>query len=195
MSEDNPTIEWREIPGFPGYRASSNGEIETLWTKSKRIVITLLGRRYPTILSTKWRSVNLFIHKTTGRLAFTIPPDASPNRKQLQVFVHKLVCIAFHGEPIGNQQVCHFPDPDVTNNKSSNLMWGSSKVNQSHRVIHGTDSRGERCPTARLTRVDIIEIRRLASTGVSQRIIGEKFNILRSSVSNIVTRKSWSWLD
>lgn len=42
--------------------------------------------------------------------------------------VHRLVCEAFHGQP-KEGQVCLHLDEDATNNKPSNLKWGTQKEN------------------------------------------------------------------
>lgn len=51
---------------------------------------------------------------------------------------------------------------------------------------------GERHPNARLTKEDVLEIRRLAAEGVSQRTIAEEFATPQANVSRIVQRKRWA---
>ena len=53
------------------------------------------------------------------------------------VAVHRLVALAFHGEPEPGQLVRHL-DGDQTNNVPSNLAWGTMAENQLDSVRHGT---------------------------------------------------------
>lgn len=43
--------------------------------------------------------------------------------------VHRLVCEAFNGPPPEGKDVCMHIDEDYSNNKPSNLSWGTQKEN------------------------------------------------------------------
>lgn len=69
-----------------------------------------------------------------------------------------------------------------------------------HRVARGDEHytrkiryarAGEKCPVAKLSETEIIEIRYMFSSGIKQKVIAEKFNISRTCVSSIVTRRNW----
>ena len=45
--------------------------------------------------------------------------------------------------------------------------------------------------SSKLTEAQVLEIRRLATVGVYRHIIGKKFGVSQSNVSNIVNRKVW----
>lgn len=48
------------------------------------------------------------------------------NGARTMAYVHRLVCLAWHGPPSqGCEMVLHDPDPDVTNNRPGNLRWGN----------------------------------------------------------------------
>jgi hypothetical protein len=55
-------------------------------------------------------------------------------------------------------------------------------------------ARGERDGNAKLTEADVLEIRRLSTTGVSQRSIAERFGITQVNVSSIARRRTWAHL-
>lgn len=74
------------------------------------------------------------------------------------------------------------------------LYWATPEKNQQERVVHGTSNRGERQHRSKLTKSDVRAIRRRATTE-SQKSIARDFGIDPSTVSNIVRRKKWAWLD
>lgn len=58
-------------------------------------------------------------------------------------------------------------------------------------LLHGTDKRGTKHPTAKLTEVDVLSIR---SDDRFQYVIAEQYGISQSLVSKIKLRKTWAWL-
>jgi DNA-binding NarL/FixJ family response regulator len=75
------------------------------------------------------------------------------------------------------------------------LTWKTPKQNQYDRVLDGTHSRGTACVTAKLTEEDVRTIRRLRTNGKTQQEIANMFDITQATVSSILLRKSWSWLE
>lgn len=59
-----------------------------------------------------------------GRLGVTLP--GSPRRR---FRVHRLVLSAFVREPLPDEEACHHPDPDPTNNRLENLRWDTRTEN------------------------------------------------------------------
>jgi transcriptional regulator len=49
--------------------------------------------------------------------------------------------------------------------------------------------------TAKLTEEDVRTIRRLRTNGKTQQEIANMFDITQATVSSILLRKSWSWLE
>lgn len=99
-------MEWRNIPNFSNYLISENG---TIFSKKSN------------------KNMTLFPDKD-GYLG-TILTDDSGNRTNVKV--HRLVLLSFIGIPQNdNDQACHYPDPDVTNNSINNLRWESNYQNQ-----------------------------------------------------------------
>lgn len=56
----------------------------------------------------------------------------------------------------------------------------------------GAVCRGERSGNARLTEIDVLEIRALAATGLAQSAIAARFGIRQPQVSAIVIGRSWA---
>ena len=75
----------------------------------------------------------------------------------------------------------------------SHLRWATRIENMADTLIHGTRSRGEHRPTAKLTEADVLEIRDLCGHSF-QRDIAERFGVSVPTVSAIQARKSWTWL-
>lgn len=74
------------------------------------------------------------------------------------------------------------------------LRWDSCEGNMADKLIHGTHMQGTDCPAHKLDEADIREIRRLAGT-TSQQDLADRFGIAQTTVSRIVRRKTWSWVD
>jgi hypothetical protein len=56
-----------------------------------------------------------------------------------KAFIHKMVCVAFHGpKPTPAHEVRHL-DGNRTNNHANNLQWGTKKENAQDRKIHGRE--------------------------------------------------------
>jgi hypothetical protein len=182
MPNDNSTVEWREVPGFSGYRASNDGRIETQWI------------RYRQKRGNLWVSVIPYLNKD-GYQVFNIPRAAAANGVRWVHKVHVFVCLAFHGLPESGQEVRHFPDNCRTNNRADNLSWATHLENLADQKVHGTTTRGERSGIAKLTVKRVRQIRRLYKQGYGPTEIAKWFGVDQSNVSNIVAYRAWAWLD
>jgi len=110
---------WKTIPGYPGYSASSEGEIRNETTGH----ITKGGN------AGHYLKVSILFKNGTRKL----------------VYVHDLVCRAFHGCPGENQVVLH-KDDNKKNCKSSNLRWGSQSENIKSAYDNGLISKESKLP-------------------------------------------------
>lgn len=169
-------VVFRDIPGFPGYLAGSNG---TVWTSYHGQT----WRKDPS----RWkrRKQNLNTH---GYFFVDLWNDG-----RSRIFtVHRIVLIAFRGPCPDGLEGCH-NNGDRKDNRLENLRRDKHSNNQLDQRRHGTAGRcrGERQHAAKLTRDDIPEIRRLDRAGVPQHSIGKMFGIHQVTVSKIVLRKSW----
>lgn len=97
-------VVWKKVPGYPGVEASSEGKIRFTETGTE----TLGG------VAGAYRRVSVVVDKET--------------RKRRLVYVHDLVCRAFHGKPGKGQVVLH-KDDDKLNCKPSNVKWGTQSEN------------------------------------------------------------------
>lgn len=114
------------------------------------------------------------------------------NGETKKASVHRLVCIAFHGEKIG-LDVAH-KDGSRTNNVPSNLRWATRKENMADKVIHGTHVFGEKQGNSKLSSLQIKEIMDLVKTKIRRAEIAKRYGIHRSYV-NALARGEWRRYD
>lgn len=105
---------------------------------------------------------------------------------------HRVVCHLRHGPPPTpsheaahscgkGHEACIHPN---------HLRWATGAENCADKVDHGTDNRGERSATRKISAEQVLEIRALAGT-ISQREIATRFSISQANVSMIVTGRNW----
>lgn len=106
-------------------------------------------------------------------------------------YVHQLVAEAFIGPcPIG-EQVRHGPN-GKGDNRASQLCYGTPGDNGQDRVRDGTSRKGVESPVAKLTDVDVVEIRRRYATGgETQDAIARDYGVSAGTVGVIVLGQSW----
>lgn len=171
------TERWLPISGFPGYEVSSLGRVRT-WRDFRG---NPFGRKTPHILK-------LRRNKKRGNY---LSIDLIRDRKYHRKLVHSLVLVAFVGpKPEGME--CRHLDGDSGNAKLSNLAWGTPTQNHADKRCHGTSNAGARNPMAKLTAQDVKSIRELSKSGLSQRLIGNRFGISQAAVSNVISGIRWA---
>ena len=93
-------------------------------------------------------------------------PSVALHRRGERQKTYKVCCLVlltFSGPKPMGMECRHFPDRDVLNSRIDNLSWASHLTNIRDRIVHGTESRGEKNPSAKLTRPLIELIKHLAS--------------------------------
>ena len=126
---------WLPVPGWEGlYEGSNRGRVRSL----DRVVERSDG------VSQRVRARELKqIRQRSGYMRVTLyGPDGG-----VGVRVHRLVALAFLGDPGPGRQVCHWNDvPD--DNRVENLRWGTAADNRRDEVRNGrhANARKTRCP-------------------------------------------------
>lgn len=185
-SRNGPRV--RAIPGFPGYRASAEGEIQSCWKthggNARR------GEGPTSFRSDRWRELKPDMERHTGRLRVRVKNSEGVYRKTQ---IARLVYLAFSGEIPSGSCVLHV-DGDQGNNAPGNLQLGTAlEVQRNRRGLgHHGDSRGEDHPNAKLTAEEVKAIRRLHRSGVKGNELAEQYGITKANVSIIVLGKSWT---
>lgn len=163
--------EWRDVPGFPGYRVSDQGRV--------------IGKR------------GKLIRPAVGHGGYH-KISAYVGGEKINASVHRMVAMAFHGPaPDGRPWVAH-GDGDPTNNSPSNLRWATAKENSADRESHGRTfrARGALCGTAKVSEAEALDIKSEYGAGViTQSMLGEVFGLTHQAVWSIVNGKNWGHLD
>ena len=158
--------EWRQIPSFPVYEASSLGRIRS------RFRVRKLG-----LDDDGYVTVSLYL----GGKTFT--------KK-----VHVLVCEAFHGPKPAWAQVAAHNNGRKSNNRPDNVRWATHIGNCDDMVAHGTRVHGETHPRAIFTLPQVRSIRAhyaARPTGAEIARLADAFCCAKLTIRGIVTEKSW----
>jgi hypothetical protein len=108
---------WKPIPGYPGYHASKDGQIAQ-WRRTGRGPYM----RYlkPSALK-------------SGHMLVSVTDEQGKSHRR---YVHRLVLLAFVGEPEPGMYACHYDD-DPSNNALANLRWDTPKGNGADNARNG----------------------------------------------------------
>lgn len=176
------THKWKDIPSWEGsYQVSSDGRVRSV----ERVVVQ--RSRWGT-QRRRFRGKELKAQKSSNGYVFVVL--SRPGYRQKQALVHRLVALTFLGEPPNGHEVCHI-NGVRHDNRLSNLRWGTRSSNHSDKIRHGTHVRGTNNPQSRLNETIVRSIR---SSTEPLKVLAHRHDISIATVSNIRSRKSWSWL-
>ncbi len=105
--------------------------------------------------------------------------------KQINLFVHHLVCEAFHGPRPEGMKVAH-NNGNHLDNRASNLRWATDSENQNDRKDHGT--------MGKLTLEQVQEIRARRATE-KPAALAQEYGVSYYTVWDIVKRRTWKEVD
>lgn len=178
-----PSVHYAAIPGFPGYRAGSDGTIWSCWKRVTRG--TQRGGTFG-VASNEWKQLKAYLLVSDRRQYTLVVNGKHITRKGAQ-----LVCLAFHGAAPEGTECCH-KDGDCTNDKPSNLSWASHSENEKDKKRHGTNAKGERTSHAKLTTSNVTEILRRAANGDRPVDIAREFPVSDSAIRAVIKRRNWA---
>lgn len=98
--------------------------------------------------------------------------------------------IHFGNIPHGANVLHRCDTPSCVN--PDHLFLGTQMTNMLDCKAKGRTTAGERNTQAKLTRADVVSIRRLAAAGLSLASIARKFNVSGGNISMIVSGKRWA---
>ena len=176
MSDAQPTENWKDVEGFPGYQISDLGRL-----RSRRPVN---GRGN---LTPDWRIVR-GNKDNKGYWRVILMKDGRAHAAR----IHQLVLGAFVGPRPPKMEGCH-NDGNTDNNRLSNLRWDTAKGNAIDRRRHGSDLNylGENHRLARLDEAAVRDIRRLHWSRVKREEILRKYPVETSVIWKIIRGKTW----
>jgi len=170
---------WKEIEGYNGdYQVSNLGRVKS-FKKCRGIDVRIL-------IQNKDKDGYLFVG---------LYKNGKPKTKLIHILMYESFI-----EEIPEKYIVHHTD-FTKNNFLDNF---EIMTNEEHLRLHnegknhpmyGKDFSGENGPNHTLTEKDVIQIKKYLSEGIlTQKEIGEKFNVSPMTISNIKLRKSWKYV-
>lgn len=167
---------YRLCSDFPGYRVGDDGSV---WS------CRIIG---PGGVGNKWRQLRPIVNTLRKGYLFVAPRRDGRNHIR---FVHRLILEAFISKrPDGMQ--CRHLDGDLTNNRLTNLKWGTPQEDADDKRRHGTHLVGSACHTAKVTEATVRRIKRLHKTGrYSNAELGRMFGLTTSPIWLMLNGRTW----
>lgn len=166
---------WKQIPFTKGsYSASNKGEI----------------RRDKPVKGN---------HKAGQKIAQNLDRYGYPQvslgveGKQKTMSVHRLVALAFHGEPPEGKPQINHRNGVKTDNRPENIHWCSVTYNLRHALALGlrVNPKGSRVGGAKLTEAQVKELRSRKPRRGLQRQWAREFGVSEATISLILNHKEW----
>jgi len=174
-SEHTAQIELRPIPGFPNYMAGDDGSLWSPYRRGNGRKLFELRKMSPTLARTGYYVQQLITEDGQMKL----------------VYVHAMILLAFVGQRPDGFHCCH-NNGVKTDCRPSNLRWDTIKSNVHDRSLHGTGNIGSRHGNAKLTEVQVVEIReRKARTGESNLKISKDYGVSQGIIRRVVSGDGW----
>lgn len=106
--------------------------------------------------------------------------------------VSRYVCEIKHGERSRDIHAAHSCGQGHLGCVNPNhIFWKTAKENSDDKNLHGTILLGEKCFGAKLSKLDVLEIR---VSGLPNKELCKIYGVSRSQINNIKSLKSWRWL-
>lgn len=164
---------WRDVVGYEGYYEVSNlGHVKGVAGCKRHHGVRILKPRLCNMY------LRVLLTKDTVRSDF---------------YVHRLVAIAFLGEPPTPKHQVNHINLNRADNRLENLEWVTRSENQQHAFKYGLAShKGERHPRVKLTRTQVEEIRNLRKEkNMYYKEIAKLYNVSLSAISLICLNINW----
>lgn len=173
---------WKDVEGYKGhYQISSEGRVKSL-------ARSFLRKGYSIWLKER-------ILKPGNTSEGHLMVNLCKNGKCEGFLVHRLVLEAFIGHCPKGQEARHFPDPTPSNNRLTNLQWGTKEEQYKDRLIDGSVLLGERAPNAKMTTLKALEARKLRRQGWTYQKLAERFQVNSWTIWHIVNGTQWRHIE
>lgn len=113
--------------------------------------------------------------------------------KKTTRLLHRVVLETYRGPCPERMEALH-NDGDKENNHILNLRWGTKEENMRDVRNYYLANGGQKSAAAKLTAQNVQEIRRLCNRNIPHRDIAKQFDIDKSSISRINSRKIYRWV-
>lgn len=176
---------WKPVPIPHLERLYSVSNLGRIKSHERKVFYENTRWKSPRSHTVKERIMSARMQKN-GYLLVGLKEEQGKARKYL---VHRLVALAFIKNPLNKSDVNH-KNSIRSDNQDLNLEWVTPSENQIHASKYGNLGKCERHWNNKLSREDVLGIRKMAASGIVQRRIAEKFKVSYSTVCNIVSGKS-----
>ena len=173
---------WKDVEEFENlYEISNFGRLRN----KPRKVNSVLGNKGFRIIASKIKPAQ---DNGRGYKQFYV----QINRKRILQYAHRLVAKYFLSNIDNLPEVNHI-DGDKSNNHVSNLEWVTLQENRNHAVNSGLIPNGEKHHLAKLSKKQVIILRRLYKINpkFNRKSVCEKLNMSQSQVSTIIHGHQW----
>lgn len=176
--------EWRDVPTHPQFEASSWGRAR--W-KPFKATMHHGGERWYGGTATFGT-----VRKRDGRHVVNISRGG-----HRQIYVHKLVCAAFHGPPPAPGMDTMHADDNPQNNRPENLSWGTRAENArapgnraKKRALWASGRYYGR--SSKLLPQQVQELKRRLASGERNCDLADEYGVSRTTVSHIRSGDVWA---
>ena len=171
MADSIVVEEWRSVKDWP-YEVSNLGRVRRAGAPGRGIRVGLI--------------LACARDAKSGHIQFNAWKDG----RGKTLWVHRVVCEAFHGDPPSPEHEAAHWDGDPGNNRATNLRWATHAENGADMARHGT----RRGLCAKLDQAQVREIRRLFREGVGSCAVARQFGVALATVVDIKFGRTWAWL-
>ncbi len=166
--DGSPGYSWNPIIEYPGYYVDTDGNVLS-W---KRI---------------RLRHLKPIVAKD-GHLYVFLYRDGLMRKE----WVHRLILATFTRDPFPNEE-CRHLNGNPSDNRLSNLKWGTRQDNANDRMKHGRYATGENAVSHKLTEQDVLEIRRRCGSE-SSRQLAQEYGVSHTTILGAVNGHHWRCL-
>mgnify|MGYP000545382998 FL=1 len=167
-------MRYAPIPDLVGYEASEDGRVYSIRSGARRELKPRLYKGYMQVTVAVW---------VNGR------------KERHRKSVHRLVLSAFKGKPCEEMPHTRHLNGIPTDNRISNLAWGSPKENAADSKAHGNLGYGMKSRRRKLLEHQVVEILRRQSLGESKESIASDFGIHPEYIPHLVDGRCWPHLE
>lgn len=174
---------WKDIPGYEGYYQVSNlGFVRSL--DREMVINHPIGG-----LRTVFKEGKLLKNKLNNHGKIMVSLSKQNQVKEVQV--HRLVLLAFIGEPSDGRECCHKND-NQTDNRLENLYWGTRMENIADKYRNGKQLMGSEVITHKLKECEVWLIKKLLETKkYSDVFISKMFRVDITTIQKIKCCINW----
>jgi hypothetical protein len=168
---------WKWVRNYKGrYKVSTFGRVKSV------------RRQFQTWQGPKWLKARFLKGTPSNHGHLTV--NLTKNGRCKSHYIHRLVLEAFVGPCPDGMECRHTPDPNPTNNRLTNIRWGTKHGQFCDRIKDDTVLYGSRSKTT-LTEHVVALGRRLHRKGWGCKRLVRKFGGSTAAWSAIVNRKTW----